>query len=292
MCCSRALTTVRTLSFAGDTGPTGTTGTPGNTGPTGNDGGTGPQGATGASGGPAGPQGPAGTAGQNGDQGPAGPTGNTGLTGPSGAPGTNTINGTTTIATGVILSEHLAKPLVGLVGEEAVWGASSSSNTTGVLGSDFDSSGVSGLASTTGFNGVFGRAAVAGAVALRAIHSLGGGTIGGGVALAVSGDSNFNSGDVNVVGDVDIDGTLNVTGTKNFVHPHPTDPSLEVVFVALEGPEANTIFRGTANLVNGEARIVPDESWRLTTAETGITAFVTPRGPAAVWVESESLVSS
>ena len=153
MCCSRALTTVRTLSFAGDTGPTGTTGTPGNTGPTGNDGGTGPQGATGASGGPAGPQGPAGTAGQNGDQGPAGPTGNTGLTGPSGAPGTNTINGTTTIATGVILSEHLAKPLVGLVGEEAVWGASSSSNTTGVLGSDFDSSGVSGLASTTGFNG-------------------------------------------------------------------------------------------------------------------------------------------
>jgi hypothetical protein len=61
-----------------------------------------------------------------------------------------------------------------------------------------------------------------------------------------------------------------------------------VVFIAMESDEANTIFRGTTTLVNGEARIVPNEAWRLVTAEQGITAFATPRGNATVWIESES----
>ncbi len=49
------------------------------------------------------------------------------------------------------------------------------------------------------------------------------------------------------------------------------------------------MFRGVATLAVDEARIVPDESWRWVTAANGsITTFVTPRGPANVWVEFES----
>jgi hypothetical protein len=50
-------------------------------------------------------------------------------------------------------------------------------------------------------------------------------------------------------------GDLLVTGTKNFVHPHPSDPTKEITYAALEGGEAGTYFRGSATLSNGEATI-------------------------------------
>jgi hypothetical protein len=45
------------------------------------------------------------------------------------------------------------------------------------------------------------------------------------------------------------------TGTKNFVEPHPTDPSKVVQYVSLEGNEAGTYFRGRGRFQNGIARI-------------------------------------
>ena len=78
-------------------------------------------------------------------------------------------------------------------------------------------------------------------------------------------------------------GSLNVTGTKNFVENHPTDPSKEIVYAALEGGEAGTYVRGTAELVNGKAVIELPDHFSLVTAEKGLTVQLTPRGE---WLQS------
>ena len=74
------------------------------------------------------------------------------------------------------------------------------------------------------------------------------------------------------------DGSLLATGPKSFVHPNRADPTTQIVFVALEGPEAGTYFRGTTALRSGSAEIPIPESWQLVTEEEGITIQVTPRG--------------
>jgi hypothetical protein len=51
----------------------------------------------------------------------------------------------------------------------------------------------------------------------------------------------------------DIYGNLNVYGTKNFVHPHPTDTTKVIKYIAIESGEALTLARGTATTVNGQA---------------------------------------
>ncbi len=71
---------------------------------------------------------------------------------------------------------------------------------------------------------------------------------------------------------------LYVTGTKSFVQPHPADPTKVIVFTCLEGPEAGTYVRGTAELVNGEATVALPEAFGLVTGADGVTAQVTPRG--------------
>ena len=73
-------------------------------------------------------------------------------------------------------------------------------------------------------------------------------------------------------------GSLNVTGTKNFVEAHPTDSSKEIVYAAMEGGEAGTYVRGTAELVNGEVVIDLPEHFGLVTADKGLTVQLTPRG--------------
>ena len=73
-------------------------------------------------------------------------------------------------------------------------------------------------------------------------------------------------------------GSLNVTGTKNFVEDHPSDPSKEIVYAAMEGGEAGTYVRGTAELVNGKVVIDLPEHFGLVTAEKGLTVQLTPRG--------------
>jgi hypothetical protein len=69
---------------------------------------------------------------------------------------------------------------------------------------------------------------------------------------------------------------------SSFVEPHPFDPSKEIRYVSLEGPEAGTYFRGTAATVNGFATIDVPESFRLVTDQQGLTVVVTPIGELAM----------
>jgi hypothetical protein len=73
-------------------------------------------------------------------------------------------------------------------------------------------------------------------------------------------------------------GNLVLTGTKSFVDPHPTDPTKAIDYVALEGPEAGTYFRGRGRIHNGVGTILVPESFRLVTDEEGLTVQVTPIG--------------
>jgi hypothetical protein len=79
-----------------------------------------------------------------------------------------------------------------------------------------------------------------------------------------------------------VSGDFKVWGSKNFVAPHPSDPTKEIVFTSLEGPESGTYFRGTAHIVGGYAKIEVPESFRLVTDEAGITAVVSPVGELAM----------
>ncbi len=53
---------------------------------------------------------------------------------------------------------------------------------------------------------------------------------------------------------------------------------MTIRYVALEGPEAGTYFRGTSSTVNGEAVIPVPESFRIVTAEEGMTVQLTTVG--------------
>ena len=76
-------------------------------------------------------------------------------------------------------------------------------------------------------------------------------------------------------------GNFAATGTKAFVEPHPTDPTMTIRYVSLEGPEAGTYFRGTAATVNGEAVIPVPDTFRTVSAEEGLTVQLTPVGDLA-----------
>jgi len=84
------------------------------------------------------------------------------------------------------------------------------------------------------------------------------------------------SDDLEVRGEAIVHGDLSVSGIKFFVQPHPTDPTKVITYAALEGPEAGTYVRGTAQLVDGEVTIDLPESFRLVTGEEGLTVQVTP----------------
>jgi len=73
-------------------------------------------------------------------------------------------------------------------------------------------------------------------------------------------------------------GDIGATGMKFFVEPHPTDASKVIRFVALEGPEAGTYFRGSSHTVRGRAEIDVPESFRIVTDEEGLTVQLTPVG--------------
>jgi hypothetical protein len=76
-------------------------------------------------------------------------------------------------------------------------------------------------------------------------------------------------------------GWLGATGVKAFLDPHPTDASLEISYVSLEGPEAGTYFRGRARFQNGTARIPVPEHFRFVTDPEGLTVQITPIGAMA-----------
>ena len=79
-------------------------------------------------------------------------------------------------------------------------------------------------------------------------------------------------------GDFYTKGDISCGGTKSFVQAYPNDPTKEIVYSCLEGPEAATYIRGTARLINGEARVILPEHFALVTSEKGLTCQLTPRG--------------
>ena len=85
-------------------------------------------------------------------------------------------------------------------------------------------------------------------------------------------------------------GDLGASGAKPFVEPHPSDASKEIRYVALEGPEAGTYFRGTATTAGGKAVIQVPDTFRTVTAEEGLTVQLTPMGDfAQMMVMSQDL---
>lgn len=85
-------------------------------------------------------------------------------------------------------------------------------------------------------------------------------------------------------------GDCNVTGAKCFVQPHPTDPSQELVFVALEGNESGTYCRGEGSIRGGTAVIEVPEDFRFASEAQGLTIQTTAvGGPAQIWIESIDL---
>ena len=79
-------------------------------------------------------------------------------------------------------------------------------------------------------------------------------------------------------GDVTVAGDLQVSGAKNFVADHPGEPGKIIAYTALEGPEASTFVRGSAELTGGRAVIALPEHFGLVTAEEGLTVQLAPEG--------------
>jgi hypothetical protein len=71
-------------------------------------------------------------------------------------------------------------------------------------------------------------------------------------------------------------GNLTVSGIKFFAQEYPGDPGKVIAYASLEGPEAGTYIRGTAQLHDGVAVIELPEHFALVTSEEGLTAQVTP----------------
>jgi len=71
---------------------------------------------------------------------------------------------------------------------------------------------------------------------------------------------------------------INGNGSVNFVQNHPEDQDAVIVYAAPEGDEVATYTRGTARLVDGEARVPLGETFKwVTNPDIGLTAHVTPR---------------
>ncbi len=108
-----------------------------------------------------------------------------------------------------------------------------------------------------------------------------------GTRLACDGLATFDQ-SVQMNSNLQVNGALLVLGPKAFVQHHPEDPNKEIIYVALEGNEAGTYTRGSAQLKNGVAEIELPEDFHLVTNVDGLTAQITPRGPvnSMLFVES------
>jgi hypothetical protein len=93
-----------------------------------------------------------------------------------------------------------------------------------------------------------------------------------------------------IIGNTTIYGSLLVYGSKNFVHPHPTDSTKQIKYIAIESGEALTLARGTSKTVNGQASITLPEHFSLvTSADAPISVLVTPKKvPALLYTKEES----
>jgi len=63
---------------------------------------------------------------------------------------------------------------------------------------------------------------------------------------------------------------------KNFREPNPNDPETDIVYCAIEGPEAAAYVRGTAKLSSGHAAIDLPDYFKAIAVEQGMTVQLTP----------------
>jgi hypothetical protein len=134
------------------------------------------------------------------------------------------------------------------------------------------------LGHTTNGIGVFGKATTGRAVQGSRVDATTGQGVGSSGALGYTGSYgvySFND--------------LGAIGTKSFIEPHPTDPGRQIVYVAMEGPEAGTYFRGRGRFEGHRAVITVPEDFRLVTEEEGLTVQITPMGRATTWVNRAGL---
>jgi hypothetical protein len=78
-------------------------------------------------------------------------------------------------------------------------------------------------------------------------------------------------------------GNIGATGIKPFIEPHPTDASRVIQYIALEGAEAGTYFRGRGTAQNGVAKIAVPEDFRFVSDDDGLTVQITPIGEMATF---------
>ena len=186
-----------------------------------------------------------------------------------------------------------------------VWGStySTTAGTVGVVGEALATTsgifyGVEGYTPSTGFGaaGVFGLAGTnAGPLngfvpaGIRGSSVEGMGVLGISEFIGVGGELVNSAGDQITAGSLGFNstdgvhavGNVSATGAKPFLEPHPTDPTKEIAYVALEGPEAGTYFRGRSTIHGGIGTIVVPESFRLVSDVEGLTVQITPIGQAA-----------
>ena len=174
----------------------------------------------------------------------------------------------------------------GVYGQSGNEGVHGQGGTTGVFGYG-DSYGVYAsspgygvYASSPGGYGVYATSASFGVVGAGELAGVNGNGMNGGIGVRGSGGIGvYGSGaDYGVYSDGDFGGN----GAKYFVEPHPTDPTKEIRYVSLEGPESGTYFRGTSRTVNGVATIEVPESFRMVSDEANLTVVATPRGELAL----------
>lgn len=99
-----------------------------------------------------------------------------------------------------------------------------------------------------------------------------------------------NYGSLVCSGTIDVFQNLNVYGTKNFVHPHPTDSTKLIKYIAIESGEALTVARGTAKTENGKAEIeLPDHFSLVTSEKAPLTVLLTPESaPVLLYTKNKS----
>jgi hypothetical protein len=150
----------------------------------------------------------------------------------------------------------------------AGYSASSAGSAAGVLGSSSKSAGCGGMFVNT-------AAPVAQIYTYLATTGSPQGAPNGSYGVWVNGGHIFATG--NIYG-----------AAKNFVAPHPTDPSKEIVYTSVEAPTADIYFRGTALLTDGTTTIPVPEHFRLSAREESYqTSLTLVRAKGNASVESE-----
>jgi hypothetical protein len=75
----------------------------------------------------------------------------------------------------------------------------------------------------------------------------------------------------------DTNHTVVIADVKNFHAPNPDDPTTEIWYASVEGPEAAAYVRGTAELKEGTATVRLPDHFKNVAVEAGMTVQLTPR---------------